>query len=296
MSEKIKIRKEQAHYIPNDKLTKVYIGNHIVEAITIQNASNTIHNYKKISKDGCINQSTGEYITFSKNKDKKHSQNHFKNSVKVLRRIINLNFTGNNSEKFITLTYDREMTDYKKANKDFNKFWSLFKYRYPNCEYIRILEPQENGNWHLHILIKDTQTRNLYISQENIKSIWGKGGVWVENLPFADNFGAYFSVQFSTIKKDDETSKAFQKGSRIKFYPPNFKFYTCSKGIKKPEAIIMSHGDVKKIVHNHSPCYAYSNVITTNDDVTVNTITYEQYNLKRNSYINGKYNSYEKKG
>ncbi len=52
MSEKIKIRKEQAHYIPNDKLTKVYIGNHIVEAITIQNASNTIHNYKKISKDG----------------------------------------------------------------------------------------------------------------------------------------------------------------------------------------------------------------------------------------------------
>ena len=265
--------------ISGQTLTRVYKSNHIVEAVTVAKTNSGIHNYKKVGKNCCLNLVTNELIMYSKEKSKVKTQNHFKKSANILRRIINLNFTGEKSEKFLTLTYGYPMTDYKTALGDFKKFWSLFKYRFPDCEYIRVAEPQENGTWHLHILIKDMKANNLFVGIDMLRKIWGKGWVWIEDLPFADNFGAYFSVRFSTIENSEKT-EIIQKGSRIKFYPPDFKFYTCSKGIKKPKAIQMSHDELMEMVDNAPPCYGYTNVISDSEGRPLNNITYEQFNLK----------------
>ncbi len=286
MAVKTSVCKRQADFIPDDKLSKVYVSNHIVEVITMKKQSNSLKNYKKVGKSGCVNLTTGEYIEYSKEKRTKNTQNHFTKASNFLRRIINYNFVGDSSEKFITLTYSEIMTDYTKANDDFTKFWNKLKYRYPDCEYIKVIEPQQSGSWHLHVLLKDMKSKNLFIKHEELSQLWGNGFVWIEALPFADNFGAYFSVRFSTIEPSDNESKSIKKGSRIKFYPPNFKFYTCSRGIKKPSAITMTHGEAKKLVNYRAPCYSYTNAILNANDIEINSITYEQFNLKRIGKLN----------
>lgn len=281
MTVKTSVNKHKSDIISDYKLSKVYVSNHIVEVITVKKQSNSIQQYKKIGKNGCVNLITGEYIEYSNDKSTRSIQNHFTKASHLLRRIINYNFVGDSSEKFITLTYSELMTDYTKANDDFIKFWSKFKYRYPNCEYIKVTEPQQSGSWHLHVLVKDMKNKNLFVKHEELSQLWGNGLVWIESLPFADNFGAYFSVRFSTLEPSDNESKSMKKGSRIKFYPRNFKFYTCSRGIKKPSAVTMTHGEAKKLVNYRSPCYSYTNSIVNADNVEINSITYEQFNLKR---------------
>ncbi len=280
MNENVKVEKVEALSIPNYKESKVYISNHVVEVVTVQKPSIAIKRFKRISKDACINEETGEYIPFNSKRRSSKTQRHFKRAANDLRRIINLNFFGDHSEKFITLTYRYKMKDYVKAAEDFRNFWYLFKYRYPNCEYIRILEPQGNGNWHLHILVKDTTSKELYIEVDMLKKLWSKGNVWIEDLPFADNFGAYFSVNFDD-SDDEQGKKSTIKGKRVECYPANFKLYTCSKGIRKPQAISMPYGDIKEIVKGNQPCFSYTKNIVGEDDRLLNSITYEQFNLKR---------------
>ncbi|HBM98005.1 MAG TPA: hypothetical protein DD413_01125 [Ruminococcus sp.] len=276
MSKEFQTKKVPTAVIPDDKLSKVYLSPNIIEAVTVDKRSCNIRKFKRVGKNACVNMSTGEYIEFSKNENLQSKQAHFKKAANDLRRIINLNFIGDCSEKFITLTYCNRMEDYNNASEDFKKFWSLFKYRYPNCEYIRILEPQESGSWHIHVLIKDKTKKNFYVKHEVLSSLWGHGKVWIKNLPFSENFGAYFCAQFNSTDNSNEESKAIQKGKRIDYYPSNFKFYTCSKGIEKPKPIVMSHGELKRLVNYQEPCYAYTNTIADND-VVVNSITFEQY-------------------
>ena len=260
MSEQIKTQKVPTASIPSDKLSKVYVGKSIVEAITVAKPCSNIQHYKRIGGNACVNLSTGEHITFSAERHHAAKQSQF-------------------TEKFITLTYKEHMTDYKTANEDFRRFWRLFKYRYPYCEYIRILEPQQSGSWHIHILAKDITKKQLYVEYALLNSLWEHGRVWIKNLPFAKNFGAYFCVQFNSTENTQTESKATKKGKRIGYYPSNFKFYTCSKGIIKPQPIIMSHGDLQKFVDYKKPIYSYTNSII-NNGVNLNSITYEQFDLE----------------
>jgi len=79
--------------------------------------------------------------------------------------------------------------------------------------------------------------------------------------------------------------KRFVKGARLHMYPPGMNLYRCSRGIKKPDTEKMDYGDVKKIVGSSTPDYA-STIDLFNDKRLLNTITYEQYNLKRGN-VNG---------
>lgn len=210
-------------------------------------------------------------------------------SSNQLRRIINQNFTGNYTEKFITLTYSCHMDDYQQVNIDYKKFWSRFKYAYPNCEYVKVIEPQSNGSFHIHVLVKRTNGEKLFVPYEHLKEIWGLGGVWIKNLPFADNFGAYFCAKFKDNKHSDQIDEnymgnAYEKGKRIIFYPTNFRFYSCSKGIQKPVPIIIQYSELKELVGERLPIYSYIKTIQGKDDegnpIDVNAIKYEQYILK----------------
>ncbi len=276
MKEKRQIDKEQ--------LTKVYRTNHIVEAITLQKRCTAISRYRKVSGKGYVNLETGEYIESKARASPVTIEKKIKKSCHELRRIINLNFTGSHSEKFLTLTYSCIMTDYRQVNLDFKKFWGRFLYSYPLCQYVRIIEPQGNGSYHLHVLIKRTDGKSLYVPLDMVKQMWNHGGAWIESLPFVDNFGAYFCPKFvSGITPVDKTSKAYEKGTRVAFYPERFRLYSCSRGIQKPVPSTMTYGDLKQIVGETPPCYTYTTTIRDgqgNGDI-LNSITYEQYNLRK---------------
>ncbi len=107
---------EDKKQIENGQLTKVYHTNHIVEAITVEKRCTGIARYRKVSRQGYVNLETGEYIESKARASPIDMEKRFKKSCHELRRIINLNFTGHCSEKFLTLIYSNVMRDYKQVN------------------------------------------------------------------------------------------------------------------------------------------------------------------------------------
>ena len=102
---------EEKKQIENEHLTKVYHTNHIVEAITVEKRCTGIARYRKVSKQGYVNLETGEYIENKARASPIDIEKRFKKSCHEPTSIINLNFTGHCSEKFLTLTYSGIMRD-----------------------------------------------------------------------------------------------------------------------------------------------------------------------------------------
>ncbi len=96
--------------------------------------------------------------------------------------MVNTNIVGDESEKFATFTYGYPMTDTKQVQLDFKKCWAKLKYRYPNLGYIAVIEPQENGNWHLHVFLKNMNNEKLYIPKEVLDKVWDKGFYHIESI------------------------------------------------------------------------------------------------------------------
>jgi hypothetical protein len=171
---------------------------------------------------------------------------------KNLRQLINTNFTDDESDKqlFITLTYKENMQDDKKLHEDFRDFFKRLKRAYKEHElaYISIVEPQQRGAWHIHLLLKTINQDALFIPYENIERLWGHGATRTERLQ-ADNLGSYFVAYLSNaelsegkiealevspedIKEQD--GKKYLKGIRLKWYPDYMQIYRHSRNIKKP--------------------------------------------------------------
>lgn len=86
------------------------------------------------------------------------------------------------------------------------------------------------------------------------------------------------------VEKDIEVNgkkvkKQFAKGARLFMYPVGMNLYRCSRGIIKPETYKDEYGEIKEIA-GRQPSYSKT-IDLIQDDKVVNSITYEQYNLKR---------------
>lgn len=181
-----------------------------------------------------------------------------------IRAIIRANFVnmgerGYNSQLFITLTYAENMQDTERLYKDFKKFWMRLKYhfrdQYKNLEYLAIMEPQGRGAWHIHVMVKDTKAKWVWMDKETINKLWPFGYSQTERLK-SDNIGDYYTMYFTGLiagavndgSEEDESgedlykyeqahasSKAAIKGGRLCFYPKNFNFYRPSRGLVRPK-------------------------------------------------------------
>ena len=280
----------QPFSISGRHLTKLYITNNILELVTVQKAVTSPPPCRRVSKTHYVDLQTGEVLEYKKKMARSANGSGIIKSCMALRRIVNNNFVGDDSELHICLTYATDMRDYEKACIDSRRFLKIFRYHYPS-EYIRIIEPQGNGRWHIHLLIKKMGGQ-LSVNYEHVRALWGMGNVNVSRLPFADNYGAYFSARLTDIDALEESElqqwhpaakKQISKGSRLKFYPPHFKLYTTSRGIMKPQPLKMSYAEAQKIIGDALLVYTYTKKIVREDDgksVEVNRIFYEQYNKK----------------
>ena len=249
-------------YIPNDAISSVYEGMSSTEIVTLLKPQQNLLNYRKIGKNSYVDLSTGELKEYRKKTSDFDKNTWLKKSIAKLIRIIDYNFAYDNSELFITLTF-RTMVTYQEARKTFVRFWERFNYHYKNCGYIMVIEPNANGKWHLHILVK-CFTGYIAVSQSEITSLWGHGYARVKRISFRD-FGKYFAKKEKLLRAD--------------LYPPHVKLFTASHDMVRPAVLKMSYEDALKLVEGMS-LVRISEKSIYSDDKCINIILYEKYRRK----------------
>lgn len=291
--------------VSDNSMVYVRKMNHIYEVLHLQTNKNGLDKIKKISKSEYVILESGEVMEYQVNDNRGESVESLKETMKKLRYLINNNFTGGEGEIHLTLTYAENMTDTTRLYKDYKRFWMRFIRKYGNeFEYLSVIEPQERGAWHCHVLIKTRDGTRLYIPSDDIEKLWGNGFVKIKRLEEVDNIGAYLSAYLCNAEADDEDiericklpsgsetnifikdtqegKKGFIKGKRLKMYPLGINIFRHSKGIIYPEKQEMNFEELKKIVGSATPNYTRVVKILDDDNKFLNKITYLNYNTKR---------------
>lgn len=253
----------------------VCITNHIIEFVIAEKRSKYLNNYQRVNGNMYIDKRTGEVREYSNNSTINRNR-----SFTRLRRYVNANFTNQNNEIFLTLTYSNPQFNRSQVSIDMKNFWKRFKYRHKTCEYISIFEPHESGAWHIHMLIKDLKKTYFRINIKECSKLWKHGGIKILKLKGNDNIGAYFTALYKFDCLDSETVTQ-NKSDRIKFYPRHSKCFSHSENIRKPIYKTMSYENAIKLVENSNECFSKTIGIFDDEDTEVNTIYYKQFNSKR---------------
>lgn len=262
---------------------------------------NRMATIRKINADEYVDLSTGEIKEFNHIDDRSQSYKSLRATFKKLRYLINNNFSGRKNELFVTLTYAENMQDTKRLYEDMKNFIKRLKYKFKNStsvDYLCVVEPQQRGAWHAHLLLKFNDLSSVFIPNDELASLWGHGFVTVKSIKGVDNIGAYLTAYLADLELTPETlavacqsgcsvvekevggqKKAFVKGGRLHLYPSGMNLFRKSKGIVYPEREKMTYKNAKKIVGSAQPHYTKKYEIQTDD--FSNTLIFEQYNLKR---------------
>jgi hypothetical protein len=303
------LRNQELKPIPSQKIVKYTDMGNVKEVMYIEKLNRKGLDITKINKNQYMVNSTGEILDYKHSENRKDNVDSLRRTFKKIRYLINNNFGGMSNELAFTITYKENITDPKTLYNDFKNFSKRLKYKYPDMEYLCVVEPQGRGAWHCHVLLKFVSHQKIYIPNKEIAEIWGHGFVTVKAIrQDVDNLGAYLSAYLGDIELDDGENlktlidlgiiksgkpidikeveiegvkKKFIKGGRLHMYPPGMNIYRKSKGILEPESVYKPYSDIKKIVGSSTPNYSSCISILDDDSKQLNTIIYEQYNMKR---------------
>ena len=180
---KIKFEKGQNYHIPFDKEVKIKTYKRFKEIIYVSHKAHNLKHLRPVKGKKYINLETDEIKPYTQSKNFK--------SDKSLKRTLNgrvndlliNNFGGGHTEKFLTLTFDDIAVNFNDLTKIMNNFWRRLK-RYCNkqglsviCIYVK--EIHQSGNWHIHVLLKEINNKTLFINIDDLRKIWGNGGVHI---------------------------------------------------------------------------------------------------------------------
>lgn len=307
----IRLRVEKSDHRPSPyNPTRFYeLKNGIFEAVTMRRTPAALLDFKKISKDEYVQISTGLVFEYEQHSETRaDNYRSIRNTFVDLRRTINANFEGKPSELMITLTYAENMTDPVQHSRNVDVFKKRMKRRYPDMQYIDVVEPQGRGAWHSHILMRFDDHKKIYIPNDEIARLWGHGFTSTKRIKGVDNIGAYLSGYLCNIPADElsqeqasellraglkveekeitdihgnKVTKRIIKGGRLKLYPPGMKLYRTSRGIAKPVAQDTTHGEFMEKVGATDPDYSTARIIFDENNKCLNAIFYEQYNTNR---------------
>lgn len=302
------LKNQPLEVIEGQKKVKLTDMGNIKEIMYLEKRCIKPFGIKKISSTEYIILQTGEIKEFNKIENRSQDKESLRKTFKHIRELINTNFTGNPNELCFTITYKENITDPKILYSDFKKFMKKLKYKYNDVDYINVVEPQGRGAWHCHILLRFNDYKKIFIPNKEISELWGHGFVKVKAMKKdIDNLGAYLSAYLGDVELDenniseliesgaiepgqsfnvkevdvDGVKKKFIKGGRLSYYPPKMNIYRTSRGIKQPTVIHTTYEEAKKIVGADTPTYATRTVILDDNNEQLNSIIYEQYNLKR---------------
>lgn len=302
------LKNQPLEVIEGQKKVKLTDMGNIKEIMYLEKRCNKPFGIKKISSTEYILLDTGEIKEFNKIENRSQDKESLRKTFKHIRELINTNFIGLDNELCFTITYKENVTDPKILYSDFKKFMKKLKYKYNDVDYINVVEPQGRGAWHCHILLKFNDYNKIFIPNKEISELWGHGFVKVKAMKKdIDNLGAYLSAYLGDVELQENNiseliesgaikpgqafnikevdvegvKKKFIKGGRLSYYPPKMNIYRTSRGIKQPTVIHTTYEEAKKIVGADTPTYSTRTVILDDNNEQLNSIIYEQYNLKR---------------
>lgn len=303
------LKNQSLQAIESNKMVKFTDMGNVKEIMCLDKLNTKGFPIKKINKNEYMVLSTGEVFEYQN-----HSENRsqdiesLRRTFKNIRELINTNFIGAKNELAFTITYAENMTDTKRLYSDFQNFMDKVRYKYPNIDYISVVEPQGRGAWHCHVLLRFNALKTIYIPNKDIAEMWGHGFVKVKAIKQnVDNLGAYLSAYLGDVELNSDNlqelthegvlrpgqpmnvkevdiqgvKKKFIKGGRLHLYPVGMNIYRCSRGIRKPEKEYMTYEDAKKRIGAVTPTYETRTLILDDNGEILNAISYEQYNKKR---------------
>ena len=251
---------------------------------------------------------TGEIKDVEHHNTRKDNKKGLYKTFANARAVINANVTDVSKVRWCTLTYAENMTDPKRLYEDFRKFNMRFQTYckgkgYSKPEYIVMMEPQGRGAWHAHLLYIWQDQKAPYISNQDLRELWGHGFVRIKKLDNVDNVGAYLTAylgdmeidemdvskavgkQCKVVETEDENGKkvkkAIVKGARLDLYPANFNMLRCSRGVKRPVAEMMSQEEANKKVSAATKTFESAIKLLDSDNDFETVIIREQYNKIR---------------
>ena len=235
--------------------------------------------FEKLFLNGEI---TKQQYFFTKEKHIYHSLNYLEKKIRnkliSLRRskekivnLVNANVSSSKEHtKFLTLTFEENITDVKTANILFKKFMMRLNHYFKknmgmeeNIKYISVLENQKRGAIHYHLVMFNAP----YLPFEIYMKIWGLGGVYVESLmkdnkkvtidcsngdftvdgEIIDNIGAYITKTIDYITKgfkeleDNLDILTYKSMEELKvIFTENAKIFQASRNLEQPFEIYLT--------------------------------------------------------
>ena len=185
-----------------------------------------------------------------------------------VRRYANANFSNNS--KFITLTFARNVTDLKTANREFVKFRKRLarKLGIP-LEYIAVVEFQKRGAVHYHILMNCP-----YIENETLARLWGHGFVKINAIDTVDNIGAYITKYMTKDNIDERLA-----GQKSYFMSHNLKAPEVATDSETIEEVLADM-DVKRVACSSSFDSEYYGTVRYTQFVLQSPLTLAEYSKK----------------
>ena len=320
--------REESAKIQDNKIVKVTQTKAIIQILSVLKKCDNLSKIHKIDKYTYYTdypEDDGEILNYNLTENRGQNIAGLKKTFKNIRNIINNNFEGKANELFATLTYAENMTDRERLMIDFDRFYKRFRRKYPNTDYLSVIEPQGRGAWHIHLCLRFNDLDSIFIPNNDVLApMWGHGWTKIKSMKNVDNIGAYLSAYLADIeitedtlpdmfkaiqrneyetmeddegnsyqiKKDyvnlkviekeiDGVKKSFLKGGRLHMYPSGINLYRCSKGIIKPVDEEIEYCEIKKKIGSRPADFSRTIDILDEEHKLLNSITYENYNLKR---------------
>lgn len=262
---------------PDDLVTVTSMG--AISEVQYMKHRNHTSYIRKLNADQYVDLDSGEVKEFKHIENRGESLNSIRQTIKKLGYLINNNFFGAKNELWITLTCAENETDPNVVSYWYKLFAQRLK-RYTDREFgkkgqweaLRILEPQERGAWHVHLLLKFPKRRSVFIPKKTLAELWQKGFVDIHAIHETDNLGAYLTSYltdtlvdqnedgtnnanyvFSPVKEDGsegiaplrvDSKQAKKKGGRLKLYSPGMNIFSKTRGITYPKRKTMRYSDV----------------------------------------------------
>lgn len=276
-----------------------------VTQVTIVGKVNRKQTILRLSKDEYIKLTdcTGEVLQCVHGDKRTDNAQTLRRTFAKIRALVNTNCADVDKIRWITLTYAENMQDEKRLYRDFDRFMKKYRYRWGECEYIAVAEPQGRGAWHMHV-IAIYESSAPFVPNSELAECWGHGFVNVKQPKDVDNLGAYLSAYLGDVELDgtsalramregkqivekelkDGTKKCFVKGGRLHMYPSGMNIYRCSRGVIKPTERWITEEEYETLFGKRTPTYANSLEFTTEEGYDVRTRT-EFYNSKRDGVM-----------
>lgn len=141
-------------------------------------------------------------------------------SRRDLKRLINANLhQGRNQDKFLTLTFAKNITDKQYCLLKYRSFIKSLQRSFKSIKYITILEKQKRGAFHFHIILFDFP----YIDLEILNNKWKHGFTDVQaikNHTYIKNGKKYDFASYLVKYMGKEFGGTSTKGER-RYYKSN---------------------------------------------------------------------------